>query len=86
MTKGHYNSPGPILQSLESVTLDLPMHRHCNVAFLAWKSRAICDRLIAFNRDEARAKTASLCRRSQENRNVFTPKSKLSLIPINLNS
>ena len=50
--------------------------------FLDWKSRAVCDSLIAFNRSEACAKTACLCRRSQENRDVFSPKSKLLLIPI----
>ena len=30
----------------------------CNVSFLAWKSRAVCDGLIGFNRGEACAKTA----------------------------
>ena len=47
----------------------------CNVSFLAWKSRAVCNGLIAVNRGEACAKTACSCRRSHENRSVFSPKS-----------
>ena len=54
----------------------------CNIFFLALKSRAVCDGLIAFNRGEAGAKTECSCQRSQENRNVSSPKSKLLLIPI----
>ena len=54
----------------------------CKVSFLARKSRAVCEGLIAFDRGEACAKTACSCRCSQENRNVYSPKSKLLLIRI----
>ena len=53
------------------------------MSFLALKSRADCDGLIAFNRGEACAKTECSCKRSKENRIVSSPKSKLLLIPIN---
>ena len=51
------------------------------MSFLAWESRAVTDGLIAFNGGESCAKTARLCSRSQENRNVFAPNRKL-FIPI----
>ena len=47
------------------------------MSFLAWESRAVCDGLIAFNGGESCAKTARLCSRSQENRNVFAPNRKI---------
>ena len=55
---------------------------HCTSLFLAWESRTACDGLIAFNRGEVFEKTACSCRRSRENRNVSSLKSKLLLIPL----